>query len=116
MSDLIKFVNARLDEIEDSAYHAQGVLGVKNAWWKGEDLKARFPDLTRADRQHIEIHSPDAVFADIKFKRNLLELFAISNEEGFGGADGWVLIRDAVYQLAALWSDHKDYNPGWRTK
>lgn len=142
MTDLIAFVNARLNEDQKTAQAAAELCGCHPAapvWTHIDDPddgdRIVIEDDPHRDRmtklkltrkwsrtyqdlfhgRHIARHDPKAVLADIAFKRQLLVLFDICNEEGFGGSDGWVLIRDAVYQLAALWSDHEDYNPNWKT-
>lgn len=125
MSELEAFVKARLDEDEAAALLASPGPWHLNAEHDEviavDDIEvctafALSNNQLRNTARHIARYDPTQVLADIKFKRNLLELFAISNEEGFGGSEGWTLMRDAIYQLAALWSDHKDYNPEWRTK
>jgi hypothetical protein len=142
MTDLIAFVKARLDEDQKTAEAAAELCGCHPAapvWThigdpddgdriviEGDPHSDRMTKLKLTRKwsrtyqdlfhgRHIARHDPKAVLADIAFKRQLLVLFDISNKEGFGGSDGWVLIRDAVYQLAALWSDHKEYNPNWKT-
>lgn len=112
--DIVDFLRARLDEEYQYAYHAQGLLGIKQPWWKWHDLKAQFPSLTRRDAQHIEVHSPAKAIADIKFKRDLLDLWIEAGKRKEFTSQSWVLLREVVYAIAALYSDHPDHNPKWK--
>lgn len=71
-ADLVEWLGEQLDADERYAHNAKGLLGIENAWWTWDALKARFPEMSRADAQHIERHSPARVLREINATRRLL--------------------------------------------
>jgi hypothetical protein len=119
---LVDFLNARLAEDEASARaaepgpwsstarHDEGYVHDSD----GSYLVYSEGAVDIPTAAHIARYDPARVLREIAAKRAILELFAISNEEGFGGSEGWTLVRDAVRQIAAVYSDHPDYREEWR--
>jgi hypothetical protein len=112
---IVDFLNARLQEDEETAQAATpGPWEVDDAdydtaviaggRWGGEgNVFDR-----KADAHHVARHDPARALREVTAKRAILELFAISDEEGFGGSEGWTLMRDAVRQIAAVYPDCPD--------
>lgn len=72
-TDLVQWLSEQLDADERYARNAKGLLGIENAWWTWDALKSRFPELSRADAQHIERHGPARMLREIDAKRKLAE-------------------------------------------
>lgn len=132
MSDLVEFLKARLDEVEQSATAASPGPWHPNA--EGDEIVA-VDDVTVADgfalsgRQlratvdHIVRHDPARVLREVEAKRQLLqevwtgmEDFAVNIEESRDGNDcGAREYRDQLLGILALpYDDHPDFQEAWR--
>jgi hypothetical protein len=116
MSDLVAFLNARLDEDETAARAA-----ARGPWMSGTG--------TDAVAEHVARHDPARVLREVAVKRAIVEFYveppngfrtgnaeAISDAEGERGrAPGLLTVIEAIaLDLAAVWSDHPDYDPAWK--
>src|SRR5258708_4373565 len=126
MSDLAAFLTARLDEDEVAAKAATNVYGADwNAQTGSEYLPARVygkggrgrpvADPSRAyPAGHIARHDPARGLREVKAKRAILKA-----GEGGGAMDFaeppqfWAALDIAVRALAAVYSDHPDYDQAW---
>lgn len=129
MSDPVAFVSARLDEDEAAARAAAPGpwRGHEAGGWR-EVLLAKGISLNAADAEHIARHDPARVLREVAAKRAILEYFLeppdgfrTGNAEvisgaaiGSGRGPGLLTVIEAiVLDLAAVWSDHPDYDPAW---
>jgi Family of unknown function (DUF6221) len=118
MSELVAFCNARLDEDEAAARAAAS----------GPWMPRRGPNAARVE--HIARHDPARVLREVAANRAILEYYVeppngfrtgnaevISSAEGGSGRAAGVLtvIEAIVLDLAAVWSDHPDYDSAWGT-
>lgn len=120
---ITEFITARLDEDHYRAYQAQGLLGIPTPWWTWRHLRNRFgTSITRADALHIERHSPARVLCEVTAKSALLSIHHARDSWGHcmgcgTDSDGslFMAIDDCpvLRHLAAVHSDHPDYNPAW---
>jgi hypothetical protein len=119
---ITEFLEARIAEDEALATSALGSLGVENNWWTWSDLKIKFPDLYRADAQHMEQQSPRRILAECAAKRGLVRSFnscaaAERSTSDFGPrlvTSGMVKAFDISLKiLAAVYRDHPDYRQEW---
>jgi hypothetical protein len=114
LSDLAAFLNARLDEDEAAARAATAGL------WPA-------PIGSDAVADHIARHDPRRVLREIAFERGIVEFYVeppngirTGNVEPLGGAEGGsvpgllTVIEALALDLAAVWSDHPDYDPAWK--
>ncbi len=140
MTDLITFLNARLEEDES---RARATLRLGGPSWDEVGRGERIPEMA-----HIERHSPARVLRDVEAKRAIMaEHFILTNENrdeayeefsvvpwgakggagdqgagcvtchyyGMGGVKGYGICR-TVRLLAAIWSDHPDYRDEWKPR
>lgn len=68
----------------------------------------------RENADHIARHNPKAILADIALKRDILDLWIEAGKSKDFTAQTWVLLREIVYAIAALYSDHPDHDPKWK--
>lgn len=133
MSDLAAFLTARLDEDEGAAKAA----AVQGRWVSehpaigvvlvdGEPLiEAHIGGLT----EHVARHDPVRVLREVEAKRKILARYEFARNQvavgnvneaaGYGAPDsGWPLRADSheldVRDLAAVYSDHPDYDAAWK--
>ena len=117
VDDLIAFITARLDEDEAAAKLAAREGGTwAQADPGGMDSGSIFslggqvvcdvgaPDEYQA--AHIARHDPARALREVAFKRAILA----QREHGPAGSP---VLTNALYQLAAVYSDHPDYRPWW---
>jgi len=128
--DLVAFLKARLDSDEAyarNAFRPHGDEGPKNGpeWheiWSGtvecgpggEHIATFDSQLSR----HIERHDPARVLREIESKRAILAAHAdYARNNPHDCIRSAYLERETfcwvIQQLAAAFSDHKDYNPAW---
>lgn len=119
---ITEFIAARLDEDHYRAYQAQGLLGTPAPWWTWRHLRNRFgTSITRADALHIEHHSPDRVLREVESKRAILTDH-LEDHIDHDCAEHLKSVRFehsgcyVIGQLAAVYSDHPDYNHEWSTE
>ena len=120
-ADLIEFLSARLDEDEAAANAAEAA---QRQPWQDSEWMEKHP----ADLAHYARHDPARVLREVAAKRAILEYYVeppngvrtgnaevISSAEGGSGRNPRVLtvIEAIVLDLAAVWSDHPDYDPAW---
>lgn len=132
MTDLIAFLDARLDEDErDARYATPGPWHIPEndplAYCvdspDGSGRICRFGDRVRSDdvrnSLHIVRHDPARILREVEADRRLLAAYAevahmdIPDPEpefAYGRAVG---LGEAVRLRAANWSDHPDYQPEW---
>lgn len=105
--DLTKFLQARLDEDEAA------VVAVENAErepWQDDDWQ----DQHEADQAMARRFGPARVLREVEAKRKIL-----------ADCDEWLISgsRDeprrqlaarTIARLAAVWSDHPDFDPAWK--
>jgi hypothetical protein len=71
--EIAAFIRNQFHLDEQYAHAALGLLGVENDWWTWQNLKERFPSLSRADCQHIERHGSRRILTDIVGRRAILD-------------------------------------------
>ena len=109
MDDLTAFLNARLDEDEAAAKAAADETAA--GWFTGT--------VPLASAAFIARHDPARVLREVEAKRAILARYA-EPLEGRGLGEQLQLSQEkqglyfAVLALAAVWSDHPDYWPGWK--
>lgn len=141
MSDIVAFLNARLDEDEALAREASAfydddqINGVSWNGHEGEDLNGQMrywiaPHLgvvnDIASGRHIGRHDPARVLREVKAKRYRLELYWAASENWRNGAcvmgtteevaraaERRDVLRLAVQLDAMSYADHPDYNAAW---
>lgn len=121
MTDLEQFIRGRLDEDEAVARAAGGATWTYEGgpWGISDETGERVVydegAPTESQFEHIARHDPSAVLADIAFKRQLLDASVLMIDKYAGG-----MLLSYVWHtlklLAALWGDHEDYDPAWRTQ
>ena len=129
MSDLVAFLTARLDE--DEAWAKAADLTAGGTWFSDPGIPSDGFNLP--DAQHMMRHSPARVLREVDAKRKILALHAALEPEFRPGRppllrcsvclsqrDGWQ--EDwhgddwpcpTVVALAAVYSDHHDYDHDW---
>ena len=133
-SEIVVFLRARLEEDEHIARAA-----VAAPWAaKGGSISGGSPpnhgdfgevhilpyasneyDPDEATAAHIARHDPARVLADIQSKRRVVDAYvewsAVPQAQVANFNDGFAAgLLSAVEALAAAYSDHPDYRPGWR--
>ena len=116
ISDLIAFLNARLDEIEGLANQAQ-------PWPYGSDPATAWIGIPGPNPlyvwAHMTTHDPARVLREVAAKRAMLNMFldAFGNRLNmtiYGAVGGFTMNGDWVLrQMAAVYSDHVDYRQEW---
>lgn len=122
MIDIVKFLRARLDEDEAGALSASRNGG---RWISQEEhvetvegcLIADFE--LKSDSSHCSEHDPARVLREVAAKRAMIEPFdqAVRKHEWLH--DPWhraiwtLHLRNAIYPLATVYSDHPDYDRKW---
>jgi hypothetical protein len=129
MSDLVAFLNARLDEDEAAARAAApGVLSGRDAAGWCEVLLAKGIGADDEGAKHIARHDPGRVLREVAAERAILG-FYLEPPNGFrsgnievltgaeSGSSGGPRLRTVIeaitLDLAAIWSDYRDYDPAW---
>jgi hypothetical protein len=136
LTDLMAFLDARLDEDEATAKGATPgpwaweSTGQKDSSWalglvqdeNGDSLTGEVAcgvgividgvceciNGHLADAAHIARHNPARALREVAFKRAILGQYRTA--AGWS-SDNWPL---SLRLLAAIWSDHPDYRPEWR--
>ena len=121
MTDLISFLNARLDEDEAIAQSAAKRMGSPD--WRQAATDDGRDTVVMGEREvglhsllgtHIARHDPARILREIEADRSLLA--KLRQVEEFGERlriDTEILIlRQVIAIRAAIWSDHPDYK-GW---
>ncbi|SRR5260221_12173642 len=105
--DLAKFLNDRLDEDEAAARAASEAEREPWQVWEWEDQHP-------ADVKHYGRHGPGRVLREVDAKRKIVALAAL---EVVGGREIDYDVRDVMdltlKTLAAIYSDHSDYDKAW---
>jgi Family of unknown function (DUF6221) len=129
MSDLLAFLNDRLDEDEATARAAASWPNHEADGWR-EALAAQANELGAAEVEHIARHGPDRVLRQVAAMRAILEYYVeppngyrSGSLEPMSATIGEVrkaptvltVIEAIVLDIAAVWSDHPDYDPAWRS-
>jgi hypothetical protein len=113
--DIVEFLRARLDEDEAAARAARNALPWKvrsgpgdDGGWETEVGPARmlFSDDEPA-AEHIARWQPERALREVEAKRRV-----ISDHDRAEFCDQAAL-GQALYVLAAVWSDHPDYQEDW---
>ncbi|MFE5332546.1 DUF6221 family protein [Embleya sp. NPDC056575] len=121
--DLVAFLTARLDEDE-----AETLAASPGPWSttaeEDEVLAAdgeRVADAfalsgrqLRATTRHIARHHPARVLRDVAARRALVAALAGADPHG-AYITGTYTVEDALRHLAAVYSDHPDYQEAWRS-
>jgi hypothetical protein len=117
--DLTEFLNARLDEDEAAAGAGARRVGMP---WRAEpqpgtpgglvvdDLGLVGSTGGRYAAEHIARHDPARALREVEAGRKLMAEHA-SNDEFSDAYDSG--LQFAVLLLAAVYSDHPDYDPAW---
>ena len=116
MTDLIAFLNARLDEDES---RARATMRMGAPPWSEVGRGERIPEMA-----HIERHSPARVLREIEADRELLRRYVdMARNADERRAEGHPSpavenMRDAFYVAvlirAAVHNDHPDYMQEWK--
>ncbi len=111
MSDLIVFLTARLDETEARALAARED-------WDDESQRYEWNDLSEAVFAHARCLDPELVLREVEAKRNILD--ALQEAEAALDRGYTDLVRGSQLTLlrasrflAAVYSDHPDYDQSW---
>lgn len=118
-TDILAFLKARLDEDEQTARDAEADL--RGATWQSfADALWKRTDHVDSICDHVERHDPSRVLREVALKRYLLELHSPYTDGMCSGCTGGPApFGDVpspcshVRAMAAIWSDHPDYNPSW---
>lgn len=127
-ADLIAFLTARLDEDEAAA---KAVADYPAPWrascynhgteWAVTDASYDFAAAEVGEEAafHIALHDPARVLREVEAKRVIVNLAAKVREwtDGSAGATAGyaaVVVGDTLRVLAAVYSDHPDYDQSWK--
>ena len=107
MSDLIAFMNARLDETEARALAARED-------WDDESQRYEWNDLSEAVFAHAHCLDPALVLREVEAKRKIVRRCMAGMDELDVYPNGLLtpralLSRQTLMDLAAVYSDHPDY-------
>ncbi len=106
MSDLAGFLTARLDEDEAAAKAAFGP-GIALNW----------PALPAAVDVFVDRYGPLRAVREVEAKRKIVAEYVAAQAWSYPPGDGDEAVQEAlnsvVRHLAAVWSDHPDYDPAW---
>jgi hypothetical protein len=105
MSDLTEFLKARLDEDERTA---KGLAGATRIIGGGPDF---YGAGGLAAEDFWERFDPARVLREVKAKRAILGEYAGNDMDDLGYTNA---LGFAVSHLAAVYSDHPDYQQEWR--
>src|SRR5260221_528324 len=117
MSDLAKFLAARIDEEEHWAHMAEagrppGRVG------RSEHYPFMATDITPSKATFIRRHDPVRVLREVDAKRKILAEHVAAQAWSYPPGDGDEALQEAldsvVRHLAAIWGDHEDYDPAWK--
>jgi hypothetical protein len=110
MSDLVEFLRARLDEDEDIARRA--AFGWGSTWTTENDVLNEWS-------AHLARNDPARVLADIAAKRAIVGHVEAMDHGGARAHEQFrqweVSGEEILCHLAAVYADHPDYDPAWRT-
>ena len=99
--DLAAFISARLDEDQRAA----------DGLYFAARIPDRRPDFTGcggpAAEAYWERFEPARILREAAAMRAILAQWQASPPES-------PVLTHALYELAAIWSDHPDYRPGWK--
>ena len=126
MTDLIAFLNARLDEDEaaalESYYEGQRWLTEEEGVYRWPDDELVHMADRKADARHIARHDPARVLREVAAMRRIVHRcerastvpesvvsFTRGQDDGYRQA-----CMDAVADLASVDSDHPDYREEWK--
>ncbi|NKR75810.1 hypothetical protein GS492_25035 [Rhodococcus hoagii] len=127
--DIVTFLRARLDEDGEAARDAAGwdpTGSVRDTGlWRREGINSVTDSSDRlvlygdgpapygAQAEHIARHDPARVLREVEAKRRILDLAGEISRSGaeFAEQD----YRTVTRALAAVYSDHPDYQPHWTT-
>jgi hypothetical protein len=130
--DLTEFLAARLDEDEAAAKACQSPspwspgTGLPGDSWivtddTGEPVVYDEGTPTVEEARHIARHDPARVLREVEAKRKILDRWAKSAADprdirlvAHADLEGNLALLWVVRQLAAVYSDHPDYDPAWR--
>jgi hypothetical protein len=129
VSDLVEFLEARLDDDEamarEGAEHAPEGSARWHAAYSRDDLDPAFwivataplsytplagPDLPPGLARHIARWDPARVLAEVAAKRRILGMVERTHRES-DDYPGW---EGAALHLALPYADHPDFDPAWR--
>lgn len=129
MSDIVEFLRARIDEDEQPALAAAGwdlsgsVRG--SGVWSREGVNSVVDSSRRlvvngdgpapgvSQAEHIARHDPARVLRECAAKRAIIDTIRLGHLSYNGNLDEasfWIDLRP----LAAIYSDHSDFDPAWR--
>lgn len=143
MVELIDFLHARINEDEQTAKKAIDAELSGNGTWRAKDdgtgtglwgyvMSGHYPicghdieDVRMAHADHIARHDPARVLREIEAKRAILaqeeearahygHIKSSATHPGVETSIGHVVaLATVIRHLAAVYSDHPDYNPEW---
>lgn len=117
MSDVVAFLNARLDEDEQVARAATEAAGAD--WHIGFSPDPGTDDelvyhLGEGARTHLYRHDPARVLCEVKAKRGAVRELNLARKSIAGrGLNVPFFITWTLWHLAAAYSDHPDYRQEW---
>jgi hypothetical protein len=112
MMNIVDFLSARLDEDERMAREAHSILLLI-----GSDTRVLVEGSDERNTYlHIERHSPARTLNEVAAKRSLIAAFpgtcrSVAPPGPCGECEGEECVT--IWTLAAVWSDHPDYDPEW---
>ena len=135
MTDLVEFLRARLDEDEQTATAATSATFGEDPTWTSKDdgTGEQTHGYVMADHtaicghdgddvllpvaDHIARHDPARVLREVEAKRQLLTRYEVHRDAAFPDYEGGYAsaMDDALAILAAVHSDHPDYQQEWAT-
>ncbi|ORJ99858.1 DUF6221 family protein [Prescottella equi] len=133
MSDIVEFLRARLDEDEQTATAAtSATFGEEPTWTSKDDGTGRQThgyvmadhtaicghdgdDVLLPVADHIARHDPARVLREVESKRGVLADYELYKDAKYPDSDGGhaMALEYVLDLLAAVYSDHPDYQQEW---
>jgi hypothetical protein len=95
---IVEFITARLDELERFAHELEHSIS-----WQ-DNIRGSFDS-----RAANALTDEEATLRDIVATRRIVAMYEEEQRESHRDT-----LQDVVYELAARWADHPDYQQEWR--
>jgi hypothetical protein len=121
---LTEFVTARLNEDEAAAKAACGIWRANSDGNIVDDSYAAYiavgpygGEIDEVSREHILRYDPTRMLVEVATKRKILNQLmsdlSYRPQVPSGRRRAWATASLIVEAMAAVWSDHPDYDPAW---